>query len=87
MNSQETVQALMDAVQRGDFEKAKTLISDDFQFKGLVRKPLSGKTWLHLGASLRMAFNGLNYNFELENSEGDVVNTTSQMSGNNRLRQ
>jgi hypothetical protein len=84
MNSQETVQALMDAVQRGDFEKAKTLISDDFQFKGLVRKPLSGKTWLHLGASLKMAFNGLNYNFKLENSEGDIVNTTSQMSGNNR---
>jgi hypothetical protein len=84
MNSQETVQALMDAVQRGDFEKAKTLISDDFQFKGLVRKPLSGKTWLNLGTSLRMAFNGLNYNFKLENSEGDVVNTTSQMSGNNR---
>jgi hypothetical protein len=31
-----------------------------------------------------MAFNGLNYNFKLENSDGNVVNTTSQMSGNNR---
>lgn len=84
MNSQEIVQALMDSIQRGDFETAKTLLADDFQFKGLVRKPLSGKTWLHLGASLRMAFNGLNYNFKLESSDGDVVNTTSKMSGNNR---
>ena len=84
MNSQEIVQALMDSIQRGDFDKAKTLLSDDFQFKGLVRKPISGKTWLYLGASLRMAFNGLKYNFKLENSNGDIFNTTSQMSGNNR---
>ena len=84
MNSQEIVQTLMDSIQRGDFETAKTLLSDDFQFIGLARKPLSGKTWLNFGASLRMAFNGLKYNFKLENSDGNVVNTTSQMSGNNR---
>jgi ketosteroid isomerase-like protein len=84
MNSQETVQTLMDAIQRGDFDKAKTLLSDDFQFSGLVRRPISGKTWLKMNASLRMAFNGLNYHFKVENSDGNVVNTTSQMSGNNR---
>ena len=84
MNPQEIVQTLMDSIQRGNFEEAKTLLSDDFQFKGLVRRPISAKTWLDLGASLRMAFNGLNYNFKLENSKGNVVNTTSQMSGNNR---
>jgi ketosteroid isomerase-like protein len=84
MNSQETVQTLMDSVQRGDFDKAKTLLTDDFQFKGLVRRPISAKTWLKLGASLRMAFNGLKYNFKVENTDGNVVNTTSQMSGNNR---
>lgn len=84
MNSQETVQTLMDSVQRGDFDKAKTLLADDFQYKGLVRRPISGKTWLKLGASLRMAFNGLKYNFKVENADGNVVNTTSQMSGNNR---
>lgn len=84
MTSQETVQALMDSVQMGDFDKAKTLISDDFQFKGLISRPISGKTWLKLGASLRMAFNGLNYNFKVDSANGNVVNTTSQMSGNNR---
>jgi hypothetical protein len=84
MNSQETVQTLMDLVQRGDFDTAKTLLSNDFQFKGLVRRPISAKTWLKLGASLRMAFAGLKYNFKVENANGNVVNTTSQMSGNNR---
>ena len=34
MTSQETVQALMDSIQRGDFDRAKTLISDDFRFQG-----------------------------------------------------
>ena len=84
MKSQEIVQTLMDAVQKGDFDKAKTLLSDDFKFKGLVRRPISGKTWLRLGASLRMAFNGLNYHFKVDSARGNIVNTTSQMSGNNR---
>jgi len=84
MTSQETVQALMDSVQRGDFDKAKTLLSDDFQFRGLVRRPISGKTWLRMSASLKMAFTGLNYHFKVDSAKGDVVNSTSQMSGNNR---
>lgn len=84
MNSQETVQALMDAVQKGDCDRAKTLLSDDFQFKGLVRRPLNGKTWLGMIASLRMAFAGLNYHFKVDSAHGDVVNSTSQMSGHNR---
>lgn len=84
MNSQETVQTLMDSVQRGDFDKAKTLLSDDFQFKGLIPRPINGKTWLRMSASLKMAFAGLNYHFKVDSANGNVVNTTSQMSGNNR---
>ena len=84
MNSQETVQALMDSIQKGDFDKAKTLLSDDFRFKGLVSRSISGKTWLKVVASLKLAFTGLKYNFKVENTDGNVVNTTSQMSGNNR---
>ena len=84
MDSKTTVQTLMDSIQRGDFDKAKTLLSDDFQFKGLVPRPLNGKTWLRLSASLKMAFAGLNYHFKVESADGNIVNTTSQMSGNNR---
>jgi len=74
----------MDSVQRGDFDKAKTFLADDFKFKGLIRRPINGKTWLKMSASLRMAFNGLKYNFKVENTDGNVVHTTSQTSGNNR---
>ena len=84
MNSQETVQALMDSVQKGDFDKAKTFLSDDFQFTGLIRRPINGKTWLRMSASLKMAFAGLNYHFKVDSADGSIVNTTSQMTGNNR---
>jgi hypothetical protein len=84
MNSQETVQALMDSVQKGDYNTAKSMLSDDFQFKGLIRRPINGKTWIKMIASLQMAFMGLNYHFKVDSVNGDVVNTTSQMSGNNR---
>jgi hypothetical protein len=84
MTSQETVQALMDSVQRGDFDKAKTLLADDFQYMEFFHKPINGRAWLKLIASLKMAFSGLNYHFKVDSTDGNVVNTTSQMSGKNR---
>jgi hypothetical protein len=84
MDSKTTVQALMDSVQRGDFDRAKTLLSDDFQFRGMIRRPINGKIWLRMSASLKMAFSGLNYHFKMDSADGNVVTTTSQMSGNNR---
>lgn len=84
MNSQETVQTLLDSVQKGDFDRAKTLLADDFQLRGMIHRPINGKTWLRMSASLKMAFAGLDYHFKVDSADGNIVNTTSQMSGNNR---
>ena len=84
MTSQETVQALMDSIQRGDFDMAKTLLSDDFRFKGLVPRWISARTWLKMSTSLRLAFTGLKYNFKVNGADGDIVTSTSQLSGDNR---
>ncbi len=46
MDSKETVQALMDSVQRGRFDTARTFLSDDFQISGFSPKPLNSKKWL-----------------------------------------
>ena len=40
MNKRETVQALMDSVQKGDFANAKTMLADDFQFSGPLPEPI-----------------------------------------------
>ena len=81
MNKRETVQALMDAVQKGDFESAKTMLADDFQFSGPVPEPINKEAWLGMSASLKVAFPDLVYHFKVIDADGDVVRSTTQLSG------
>ena len=81
MNKREIVQGLMDSIQKGDFEKAKSMLSDDFQFSGPIPKPANREDWLTMSANLKTAFPDLNYRFIVIGTDGDVVKTTSQLSG------
>ena len=83
MDSRETVQALMDSVQKGRFDTARTFLSDDFQISGFSPKPLNSKAWLNMIANLKMACADLNYHFQVDGTEGNVIHTTSQLSGTN----
>ena len=81
MNKRETVQALMDSVQQGDFENAKSMLADNFQFSGPIPEPINKEAWLGMSASLKTAFPDLDYHFRVIGTEGDTVRTTSQLSG------
>jgi predicted ester cyclase len=81
MNKRETVQALMDSVQKGDFENAKSMLTDDFQFSGPTPEPFNKDAWLGMSSSLKTAFPDLDYHFKVIGAEGDVVKMTSQLSG------
>jgi predicted ester cyclase len=81
MNKRETVQALMDSVQKGDFEHARTMLADDFQFSGPTLAPINKEAWLEMSASLKTAFPDLDYHFKVIGTEGHVIRTTSQWSG------
>lgn len=81
MNKRETVQALMDSVQKGDFELAKSMLADDFQFSGPVPEPINKETWLEMSINLKAAFPDLNYHFKMIGTDGDVVRSTTQWSG------
>jgi predicted ester cyclase len=81
VNNRETVQSLMDSIQKGDFENAKTMLADDFRFSGAVPEPIEKEAWLGIGVSLKAAFPDLDYHFRVIGAEGDVVRSTSQMSG------
>jgi predicted ester cyclase len=81
MNKRETVQALMDSVQKGDFETAKSMLADDFQFSGPVPEPINKEAWLEMSSSLKTAFPDLDYHFKVIGTEGDVVRAISQLSG------
>jgi predicted ester cyclase len=84
MNKREIVQALLDSVQKGDFEKAKSLLTDDFKFSGPIPEPINKEAWLGMSASLKTAFPNLDYHFKVIGAEDDVVRTTSQLSGTHR---
>lgn len=81
MNKREIVQAMMDSVQKGDFENAKTMLADDFQFSGSTPQPINKETWLGMSASLKAAFPDIDYHFKVIGAQGDVVKSTSQWSG------
>jgi predicted ester cyclase len=81
VNKRETVQALLDAVQKADFENAKSMLADDFQFSGPVPEPIDREAWLGMSSSLKTAFPDLNYHFKVIGAEGDVVKAISQLSG------
>ena len=81
MNKREIVQALLDSVQKGDFDNAKSMLADDFQFSGPIPEPINQEAWLGMSSSLKTAFPDLDYHFKVIGTDGDVVRTTSQLSG------
>lgn len=84
MNKREIVQTLLDSIQKADFEKAKSLLTDDFQFSGPIPQPINREAWLGMSASLKTAFPDLDYHFKVIGADDDVVRTTSQLSGTHR---
>ena len=56
MDAKATVQALFDAVHKGEFDKARFLLADDFLFLGSVPEPINGDARMGLSINLYMAF-------------------------------
>ena len=81
MDAKATVKTLLDAVQTGDFKKAKSLLTDDFQFSGPVPEPITGEQWLGMSGDLKVAFPNLDYHFAIAGADGNVVNISSQSTG------
>ena len=81
MNKREIVQTLMDSVQKGNFESARAMLAEDFQFSGSVPEPINAQAWLGMSANMKTAFPDLNYHFKIIGTDGDVVRSTTQLSG------
>ena len=84
MDAQATVEALMDSVQKGDFEKAKSLLSADFQFSGPVPEPINADAWMGMSMSLKKAFPDLDYHFHVESMDGDTANISAELKGTHK---
>ena len=87
MNPREIVQALVDSVQRGDFEKAQSFLSNNYQFSGSVPKPLDRDIWMAINRNLKKAFPNLDYHFHLDGVDGldgSVIRISSELKGTHR---
>jgi len=84
MDTKATVQSLMDAIQMGEFEKAKSLFADDFKFSGPVPEPISGDAWMGMSVSLKAAFPDLDYQFKVESVDGNTVNVSAELKGTHK---
>ena len=81
INPREIVQALLDTVQRGDFKKAKSLLSHSFKFSGGVPGPIDGETWMAISKNMRTAFPDLDYHFHMDGADGDVSKISAELTG------
>ena len=85
MDSKSIVQALTDAIQKGEFEHAKSRLADDFQFSGPITKSVGADAWLRMGMSLKKAFPNIEYHFRLESVQsGGVVKISSELKGTHK---
>ena len=84
MNPRETVQAFMDAIQTGDFETAYSFIAHDEFFctptLSIVGMMLACP-WMEIGARLKSAFPDLDYHFNIENVDGNIVRFSTRIQG------
>ncbi len=84
MNPREIVQALLDSVQRGDFQKARFLVSKDCQFSGPVPELIKRDAWLRISKNLKKACPNLDYHFHVDRVnglEGNVVEISAELKG------
>lgn len=81
MNKREIVQSLMDSIQTGNFESARTMLADNFVFSGPVPEPINAEAWLGMSVNMKTAFPDLDYRFKVIGTDGDVVRSTTQLSG------
>jgi len=81
MSVRELAESFANAMNSGDWEKVASFLSEDFKFMGPVPEPMNGMQWVRLSESLKRAFPDIQYNLRIDSIEGEVVRTTTQLSG------
>ena len=84
INPREIVQALLNSVQRGDFQKAKFLVSKDCQFSGPVPELIEREAWMGMHKNLKKTCPNLDYHFHVDRVDGlngHLVKISAELKG------
>jgi len=77
--------ALMNAIQIGDYQTAKSYLAPRFKFSGSVPKPLKTDAWVLMNMNLKKAFPNLEYHFRVESVQtGGIVKISSELKGTHK---
>jgi hypothetical protein len=71
----------MDSIQEGDFKKARTFLSKDFQFSESPAEPVGGDAWLAMSRNMKEAFPNLDYHFHLDIMYANTARISTQLRG------
>jgi hypothetical protein len=82
MDPEALAQKVQAAFEAGDWDTVLSYMTDDFQADGVgFAQPLGAQEWLVVSKALRGGFPDISYNFEIESVEGDVVRSSTQITG------
>jgi predicted ester cyclase len=81
METPELAKAIEAAFAAGDIDAVAGHLSDDFQFIGPTPEPVGKAQYIGLTKTMAAAFPDINYNARTVSAEGDVIKTTSQLTG------
>jgi predicted ester cyclase len=81
MNVQETAEAVVNAINAGDWETVASYLADDFQFSGPVPEPLGPEEWIGTNMTLMAGMPDMAFNVQIVGIDGNVVRTVDQMTG------
>jgi heme-degrading monooxygenase HmoA len=69
------------AIEARDFDAARALLSDDFEFSGAVPQPINADAWLGVHRALGAAFSDFSFRFQPAKTTGDMLEGTVQVGG------
>jgi hypothetical protein len=81
MDTHETAEAFMMALDEGDFETAASYLADDFEFSTHTIPPLGKNEWLGMSMALKGGFPDLSYNFQIHEVDGNHLQGSAALTG------
>lgn len=72
---------VLQAIEAQDFDAARALLSDDFQFSGATPVPVTGDQWLAVHRALAQAMPDFSFHYKLSGGENDKTEGTVQVGG------
>lgn len=81
MENRELAERFAAAFNAGDLESVASHLSGDFTFSGPVPEAIGAAEWIGMTRTLKAAFPDIRYNLRVLGVDGDVVETSTQVSG------